>query len=194
MKLSRPVIAGAALAALGLVLVLMTDPGGDEAAGQGKETSDLESGKTTAAAPLEDTKHSRTERTKGPQESPDAKTLKLLWARGRGQELLVALDQLSERADDDDWRQVADVLVEQAASDGRHEIATYLLATGHGAPGKVRLSIYAAALENPDEGIRDSAKLELLNLTGREFESRQEADEWIAANPQAVRENDGEEE
>jgi hypothetical protein len=41
-------------------------------------------------------------------------------------------------------------------------------------------------MENPDEGIRSSAKLELLNLTGRQFESRQEADAWIATLPADV--------
>jgi hypothetical protein len=185
MKFNRPVLAGSILAALGLVLVLTTDRG--EEGGTDYETNPTAAATGgTDSSPLPDRKHSRTNRSKEPSESPDAKTLKLLWARGRGQELLVALDQLSARADTDDWRQVADVLVEQASSDGRHEIATYLLATGHGAPDKIRLSIYAAAMENPDEGIRSSAKLELLNLTGRQFESRQEADAWIATLPADV--------
>lgn len=185
MKFSRPVVAAAVLTAVGLVLVLTMDRGEDGGTEPETTTNAVATGGTDST-PLPDRKHSRTDRSKEPSESPDAKTLKLLWARGRGQELLVALDQLSERADADDWRQVADVLVEQAASDGRHEIATYLLATGHGAPNKIRLSIYAAALENPDEGIRGSAKLELLNLTGRDFESRQEADAWIATQPEDV--------
>jgi hypothetical protein len=186
MKFNRPVLAASILAALGLFLVLTTDRG--EEGGTDSETTPTAAatGGGTDSSPLPDRKHSRTDRSKEPSESPDAKTLKLLWARGRGQELLVALDQLSARADTDDWRQVADVLVEQAANDGRHEIATYLLATGHGAPDKIRLSIYAAAMENPDEGIRSSAKLELLNLTGREFVSRQEADAWIATLPADV--------
>jgi hypothetical protein len=182
MKFTRPVLAASILAALGLVLVLTIDRGEDGGTEPETPTRAVASGGTDPTPPP-DRKHSRTDRSKEPAESPDAKTLKLLWARGRGQELLVALDQLSERADGDDWRQVADVLVEQAANDGRHEIATYLLATGHGAPDKIRLSIYAAAMENPDEGIRSSAKLELLNLTGREFGSRQDADAWIATQP-----------
>lgn len=182
MQFTRPVLAASVLAALGLVLVLTTDRGKDGGTEPETATPAVASGGSDPT-PLPDRKHPRTERSKEPSESPDAKTLKLLWARGRGQELLVALDQLSERADADDWRQVADVLIEQAANDGRHEIATYLLATGHGAPDKIRLSIYAAAMENPDEGIRGSAQLELLNLTGREFGSRQEADAWIATQP-----------
>ncbi len=184
MKFSRPILAGSALALLGLVLVWTAGPDGETAGPVPPETQGAKA-KTGNSAPPPDAKYSRGDRTREGSDSPDAKTLKLLWARGRGQELLVALDQLSERADDDDWRQVAGVLVEQAASDGRHEIATYLLATGHAAPEKVRLSIYAAAMDNPDEGIRSSARLELLNLTGREFESRQEAEAWIASRPAA---------
>ena len=182
MKYSRPLLAASALVVLGLVLVWTAGPGGDD----GKAVPPVPKNGTAKAgdsAPPADAKYPRGDRSQEGADSPDAKTLKLLWARGRGQELLVALDQLSERADDDDWRQVADVLIEQAATDGRHEIATYLLATGHGAPEKVRLSIYAAAMDNPDEGIRSSARLELLNLTGREFESRQEAEAWIASRP-----------
>lgn len=184
MKFSRPMLAASALAVAGLVLVWTAGPDGESEDPAAPGTPATRANPNHGAAPA-DAKYPRGDRSKEGSESPDAKTLKLLWARGRGQELLVALDQLSERADDDDWRQVADVLVEQAASDGRHEIATYLLATGHGAPDKVRLSIYAAAMENPDEGVRASARLELLNLTGREFESRQEAEAWIASQPAA---------
>ena len=191
MNYSRPVIAGSILTAVALILVLVSKSGRDRGDLGGSPGSSSASSGTGAGAPLpQDGKYSRTERTRGPSESPDAKTLKLLWARGRSQELLVALDQLSQRADADDWREVADVLVEQAARDGRHEIADYLLATGHGAPNGIRLAIYAAALENPDEGVQASAKLELLNLTGQEFNSRAEADGWIASNPEASRDEE----
>ena len=187
-KLSRPVIAGSVLTVVALILLLVSKSGRDREDQGGSPGSSFASSGAGTGAPLsQDGKYSRTERTRGPSESPDAKTLKLLWARGRSQELLVALDQLSQRADADDWRSVADVLVEQAANDGRYEVADYLLATGHGAPAGIRLKIYAAALENPDEGVRASAKLELLNLTGQEFESRAEADAWIASNPAASR-------
>lgn len=193
MRLTRPVLAASILVALGLVLVLTIDRSGD-GDGDGKTGSETTSSQGasggTDSPRLPDRKHSRIDRSKEPSESPDAKSLKLLWARGRGPELLAALDQLSERADADDWRQVAEVLVEQAARDGRHEIADYLLATGHGAPNEIRLSIYAAALENPDEGIQAAAKLELLNLTGQQFGSRAEADAWIAANPEASRDEE----
>lgn len=191
MNYSRPVIAGSILTVVALVLVLVSKTGRDrEDHGGSSGSSSPSSGTGTSAPPAQDGKSSRTGRTRGPSESPDAKTLKLLWARGRSHELLVALDQLSQRADADDWREVADVLVEQAARDGRHEIADYLLATGHGAPNGVRLAIYAAALENPDEGVQASAKLELLNLTGQEFGSRSEADAWIASNPEASRDEE----
>jgi hypothetical protein len=188
---SRPVLAGSILTVVALILVLVSRSGRDSD-DQGNASGPLRSsnGTGTSAPPVQDGKSSRPERTRGPSESPDAKTLKLLWARGRGNELLVALDQLSQRADADDWREVADVLVDQAARDGRHEVADYLLATGHGAPNGIRLSIYAAALENPDEGVQATAKLELLNLTGQEFGSRAEADAWIASNPEASRDEE----
>lgn len=187
-KYSRPVIAGSILILVALILVLVSKSGRDRDDPGGSPGSSATSSGAGTATPLpRDGKSSRTDRARGPSESPDAKTLKLLWARGRSQELLLALDQLSQRADADDWREVADVLVEQAAQDGRHEIADYLLATGHGAPNGIRLSIYAAALENPDEGVQATAKLELLNLTGQEFGSRAEADAWIASNPEASR-------
>ncbi len=188
---SRPVIAGSILIVVALILVLVSKSGRDPGDLGGSSGSSSPSSGTGTSTPLaQDGKSSRTDRTRGPSESPDAKTLKLLWARGRSQELLVALDQLSQRADADDWRSVADVLVEQAARDGRHEIADYLLATGHGAPNGIRLSIYAAALENPDEGVQATAKLELLNLTGQEFGSRAEADAWISSNPEASRDEE----
>lgn len=191
MKYSRPVITGSILTVVALVLLLVSKAGREGAGESGsRDTAALPTRAGAGALPPQDTRFSRPERTKGPSESPDAKTLKLLWARGRSQELLVALDQLSQRADADDWRSVADVLVEQASQDGRHEIAGYLLATGHGAPNGIRLAIYAAALENPDEGVQASAKFELLNLTGQEFSSRADADAWIASNPEASRDEE----
>ncbi len=186
MKYSRPVITGSILTVAALVLLLVSKAGRDRAGESGSsDSASISTGANASALPPQDARYSRAERTKGPSESPDAKSLKLLWARGRSQELLVALDQLSQRADADDWRSVADVLVEQASQDGRHEIAGYLLATGHGAPNGIRLAIYAAALENPDEGVQASAKFELLNLTGQEFSSRADADAWIASHPEA---------
>ena len=191
MKYSRPVLAGSILTVAALVLLLVSKAGREGAGESGSPDSTALPTRTGAnALPPQDTRYSRPERTKVPSESPDAKTLKLLWARGRSQELLVALDQLSQRADADDWRAVSDVLVEQAARDGRHEIADYLLATGHGAPNGIRLAIYAAALENPDEGVQASAKFELLNLTGQEFSSRADAEAWIASNPEASRDEE----
>jgi hypothetical protein len=191
MKHSRLLIAGSILTVAALVLIV-------------SDRMDPETGTESPANPLaapanqgpaagpQDGKYSRTERTREASESPSSKELKLLWARGRGQELLAALDQLSQHTDADSWREVAAVLVDQAARDGRHEVASYLLATGHGAPAGIRLAIYAAALDNPDEDIRATAKLELLNLTGEEFESRVQADGWIASHPEASREEEEE--
>lgn len=188
---SRPVLAGSILTVVALILVLVSKSGRDIDDVEGASGSaGIPSGTETSSPVAQGGKSSRSDRTRGPSESPDAKTLKLLWARGRGNELLVALDQLSQRADADDWREVADVLVEQAARDGRHEVADYLLATGHAAPNGIRLSIYAAALENPDEGVQATAKLELINLTGQEFGSRAEAEAWIASNPEASRDEE----
>lgn len=191
MKYSRPVITGSILTVAALVLLLVSKAGRDRTGESGSsDPASVPTPANASALPPQDARYSRAERTKEPSESPDAKSLKLLWARGRSQELLVALDQLSQRADADDWRSVADVLVEQASQDGRHEIAGYLLATGHGAPNGIRLAIYAAALENPDEGVQASAKFELLNLTGQEFSSRANADAWIASNPEASRDEE----
>ena len=191
MNYSRPVIAGSILTVVALVLVLLVklSPEAVPEAGP-RDPSAAANGPAAANPPSRDTKYSRPDRTRAPSESPDAKALKLLWARGRAQELLVALDQLSEHADAEDWQAVSEVLQEQAAKDGRHEVATYLLATGHGAPSAIRLAIYAAALDNPDDGIKDSAKLELLNLTGEDFATSAEAKAWIAAHPEASREEE----
>ncbi len=191
MKYSRPVLAGSILTVVALVLLLVSKAGRNGAGESGSpDAADLSTRAGAGAPAPQDARYSRADRTKGPSESPDAKSLKLLWARGRSQELLVALDQLSQRADADDWRSVADVLVEQASQDGRHEIAEYLLSTGHGAPNGIRLAIYAAALENPDEGVQASAKFELVNLTGQEFSSRADADAWIASHPEASRDEE----
>lgn len=122
--------------------------------------------------------------------SAAARELQLLWARGRASELLPALDRLSATADSERWGEVAPVLIEQAAKEGRPDVATYLLATGDAAPAGIRLEIYAAALDNRDEGIRDVARLELQNITGEIFPSGEAVREWLAANPQATREDD----
>jgi hypothetical protein len=191
MKHSRLLIAGSILTVAALVLIVSNRM--DPEAGTESPANPLATPANQGpAARPQDGKYSRTDRTREASESPNSKELKLLWARGRGQELLAALDQLSQHTDPDSWREVADVLVDQAARDGRHEVATYLLATGHGAPAGIRLAIYAAALDNPDEDIRATAKLELLNLTGEEFESRVQADGWIAAHPEASREEEEE--
>jgi hypothetical protein len=190
MKYSRPIIAGVILTVVALSLVVFMKSGPDAAQDGTTGSSAGSPGTTGTAPPPRESKFSRPSRTKTDGESPDAKELKLLWARGRGQELLVALDRLSQSADAEEWQEVSEVLQEQAARDGRHEIATYLLATGHGAPAGIRLAIYASALDNPDQDIRDSAKLELLNLTGQEFTSSTEAKSWIASHPEASRDEE----
>ncbi len=190
MKYSRPVIAGVILAVVALSLVVFLKSGPDAAKDGAAGSSAGANGSNGQVPPPRESKFSRPTRASKDGESPDAKELKLLWARGRGQELLVALDQLSQAADAEDWQEVSEVLQEQAARDGRYEIATYLLATGHGAPAGIRLAIYASALDNPDENIRDSAKLELLNLTQQEFNSSTEARSWIASHPEASKEEE----
>jgi len=189
MKSFRPALAGLILLLVALVLVFASRSCSDDveaplttgtrAAGQSRET------------PPQATKRSLPQRRGGPDaEPPQASELKLLWARGRESELLPALDRIAAQEDPDDWRAVADILVEQAATEGRHDVISYLLSVGHGAPAKLRLEIYAAALDNPDEIARDTARLELLNLSGRSFNSGEEARSWIAANPAASRDEE----
>lgn len=110
--------------------------------------------------------------------------LQLLWARGRSPDLLSALDRLTDLNDRERWEQVAPLLIEQASREGRPEVAAYLLATGDAAPSGIRLRIHAHALDNRDESIRDTARLELENATGEVFNTSAEALAWIDAHPQ----------
>lgn len=166
------------------------------AGGDAKDPADDATGDTrrapAASRPLA-TKRPGAYRRSGESEPRDATEFKLLWARGREGELFPALDEIATSEDPDEWRVVGDVLIEQAATEGRHEVIDYLLAAGDAAPAGIRLAIYAAALDNPDEAARETARLELENLTGERFDSGEAARSWIAAHPEASVEPEAEE-
>jgi hypothetical protein len=189
MKSFRPALAGLVLLLVAIVLVFAGRSCSDEAEVQA--TSGTRTPGQGQEPPTQATKRSLPQRRGGPDAlPPKAAELQLLWARGRESELLPALDRIAAQEDPDDWRAVADILVEQAATEGRHDVISYLLSVGHGAPAGLRLEIYAAALDNPDEIARDTARLELLNLSGRSFDSAEQARSWIASNPAASREEE----
>ena len=186
MKTIYPAAGGLLLAA---ALLLAIKGGRNEAPAAADSSS------RTAAGPAETSPEGRprpaARRVPRESETPAAaRELELLWARGRTAELLPALDRLSTDADGEHWADVAPVLIRHAADDGRHEVVNYLLATGDNAPAGIRLEIYAAALDNPDEGVRATARLELQNQTGEVFPDGEKAREWIAAHPEAA--DDGE--
>lgn len=189
MKSFRPALTGLILLLVALVLVFAGRSCSDDA--EAPATTGTRTAGQAREAPTQPTKRSLPQRRGGPDaEPPQAAELKRLWARGRETELLPALDRIAAQEDPDDWRAVADVLVAQAATEGRHDVISYLLSAGHAAPAGLRLEIYAAALDNPDEVARDTARLELLNLSGRSFNSGEEARSWIAANPAASRDEE----
>ena len=142
-----------------------------------------------SSLPLE-SRREREEVTRGaPAVSPGPATalnLEAAWQSGDESAVLDALDQVAELTDPKQWRAVSDVLVQRAATEARSDIIDYLLATGDAAPTDIRLSIYASALENRAPGVSDSARLELLNLTGQKFSNAGEAREWIRRNPGAA--------
>lgn len=191
--LSRPALAGLLLVAVAAFLVLIgkgcKDAGPSPASGQAAAGERRVAGDSRGFA----TKRPGTHRRTGETESSEAVELKLLWARGREADLLPALDKIAASEDPDDWRAVADVLVAQASSEGRHEVIDYLLAAGDAAPADIRFGIYAAALDNADEAARETARLELQNLTGQSFDSGDAARAWVAAHPEASREPEAEE-
>lgn len=187
-KPSRPALIGLVLVAIAGVLIV---------AGRGCAGDDTEDDLRTAGSdewsarsdpPALATKRPGSLRRTGETEPREAVELKLLWARGREVDLLPELDKIATFEDPDDWRAVADVLVAQASTEGRHEVIDYLLSAGDAAPAGIRLEIYAAALDNSDQVARETARLELLNLTGEVFESGDAARSWIAAHPEASRE------
>jgi hypothetical protein len=191
--LSRPALAGLLLVAVAAFLVLIgkgcKDAGPSPASGQAAAGERRVAGESRSFA----TKRPGTQRRSGDSEPRDAVEFKLLWARGREGELFPALDELATSQDPDDWRVLGDVLVAQASSEGRHEVIDYLLAAGDAAPADLRLALYAAALDNADEAARETARLELQNLTGQSFDSGDAARAWIAAHPEASREPEAEE-
>ena len=193
MKLSRTTIIALALAVAAVVLaaVIFNQPAPDQdgVAGEGPGASKATSSTLPPPPPRPQRKTPRPEIVD--QKALAAKELELLWARGRSQELLAELDRVSVIADPEYWREIGPLLVKQAAKEGRPEIANYLLATGDSAPDdNLRIEIYAAAMDNRDEGIRSTAKLELENITGEEFKTGEQARAWLAANPQPLPEEE----
>jgi hypothetical protein len=192
-KPSRPALIGLVLVAIAGILVLS----GKGCAGDDK-ADDLRAASSGERSSRSDPSALATKRPGGPRRTGEAEPreaveLKLLLARGRENELFPALDKIATFEDPDDWRAVADVLIAQASTEGRHEVIDYLLSAGDAAPAGIRLQMYAAALDNPDEVARDTARLELENLTGEVFESGDAARSWIAAHPEASREPEAEE-
>lgn len=122
----------------------------------------------------------------GESETTSAKDLELLWARSDEDEIVDALEKVGEANDPEQWRLVATVFIQKAATESRPELVQYLLATGDAAPTDIRLAIYAAAFDNKTPGVSASAKLELQNLTGQVFRSGEEARTWISNNPDAA--------
>jgi hypothetical protein len=192
MKTLYPVVGAVLLAAA----VFLAVKGGSDERPATDRPDPSASGKSTPAAPAPSTRPRPappSEASRGSETPAAARELELLWARGRAGELLPALDRLSAEADQKLWGDVGPVLIEQAAKEGRPEVAAYLLATGDAAPAGIRLEIYAAAMDNRDEGTRATARLELENITGKKFASGEEARAWIAANPQATADEQEEE-
>ena len=193
MKLSRTTLIALALAVAAVVLaaVVFKQPAsdGDGVAGDGKDGSKGSSSATTQQLPPPPRKTPRPPILD--RKALAAKELELLWARGRGQELLVELDRVSATKDPEYWQEIRPLLVKQAAREGRPEIAKYLLATSDAAPDdNIRIEVYAAAMDNRDEGISTAAQLELENITGEEFASGDAARTWLAANPQPLPEEE----
>jgi hypothetical protein len=193
MKLSRTTLIALALAVAAVVLaaILFKQPAADDegVAAGGKNGSKGTSSTSGSALPPPPRRTPRPEILD--RKALAAKELELLWARGRGQELLVELDRVSATKDPEYWQEIAPLLVKQAAKEGRPEIAKYLLVTGDAAPDdNLRIEIYAAAMDNHDEGVRSTARLELENITGEEFANGEAARAWLKANPQPLPEEE----
>jgi hypothetical protein len=189
MKLSRTTLIAMALAVAAVVLaaVIFNRPASDEdaAAGGGKGNS------KNATPPASKLPAPPPRKTPRPEildrKALAAKELELLWARGFGQELLTELDRVSATKDPEYWQEIGPLLIKKAAKEGRPEITKYLLATGDASPDdNLRIEIYAAAMDNHDEGIQISARLELENITGENFATGDAARAWHAANPQPL--------
>ncbi|MCW1884209.1 hypothetical protein OKA04_05665 [Luteolibacter flavescens] len=192
MKLSRTSIIGLALALAGLVLTIfaLTRPStdGEGTAGAGEGGSGANFSSTTAQEPLP----RKVPRSQIAETKPLAvKELELLWARGKGPELLIELDRVSATQDLDYWREIGPLFVKKAQQEGRPDVANYLLATGDASPDdNLRIEIYAAGMDNRDEGIQTTSRLELENITGEEFRTGAEARAWLQANPRPLPEVD----
>jgi len=188
MKLSRNTIIGLALALAAIVLAVVlssrstSDQEGAASNGAGGSKanfSGLESGN------LSQRKATRPELTNSKVLA--ARELEMLWAPGRSQELMVQLDRVSANKDPEYWKEIGPLFVKHASGEGRPEVANYMLVASDAAPdANLRIEIYAAALDNRDEGIKTTARLELENITGEQFKTGAEARAWLTANPQPV--------
>jgi hypothetical protein len=194
MKLSRTTIIALALSVSAVVLaaILFNRPSPDDGGGAagGRNGSKGTSSATEPALPPPPPRRSPRPEILD-RKALALKELELLWARGRGQELLVELDRVSATKDPEYWQEIGPLLVKKAAQEGRPEVAKYLLVTGDASPDdNLRIEIYAAAMDNHDEGVRSTAQLELENMTGEQFANGEAARTWLKANPQPLPEEE----
>jgi hypothetical protein len=64
----------------------------------------------------------------------------------------------------------------------KDEVVQYILAQGDSAPPSMRVTLYAAALDNPSEDIRNIASSELKAIIDQDFQSSKSAFRWIDAH------------
>lgn len=179
------IAAAAGLLAIGIAAFFLTRP--DDSGAKDPKAGSAETGKDKpkpGSAQSPEARRLRKETKEASEADKKASTdLELLWARGDEQETLDAIDKIGRYTEADRWQAIGEVLIHKAATESRPEIVNYLLATGDAAPMVLRQRIYAAALDSKTKGVADSARLELQNLTGKNFATGDEARAWIKANP-----------
>ena len=190
MKLSRNTIIGLALAMAAIVLVVVVSSrstSDQEGAGGTDNGAGGSKANFSGSASGEGGQRKATRPELTSSKALAARELEMLWAPGRSQELIVQLDRVSANKDPEYWKEIGPLLVKHASSEGRPEVANYLLVASDAAPDtNLRIEVYAAALDNRDEGIQATARLELENMTGQEFKTGADARAWLTANPQPV--------
>ncbi len=188
------IAAGAALLAIGIAVFFLTrtdDSGLKDAKAGSAETGRDKSAKSGSNNKSPDARRLRKEAKETSEADKKAATdLELLWARGDEKQTLDALDKIGTYTKAAQWEPIGEVLIHKAATESQPEVINYLLATGDAAPMKLRQNMYAAALGNKTKGVADSARLELQNITGRIFNSSEEAKAWIKANAQEEEEEE----
>lgn len=172
----------AGLIAIGVAAFYITRS--DDPVAKDPKSGSTETGKPKPAPTQSPEARRMREKTKEASEADKkaASDLELLWARGDDKQTLDALDKIGSYTKPDQWGAIGEVLIHKAATEGHPEIINYLLATSDAGPMKLRQNIYAAALDNKAQGVADSARLELENLTGNVFKTGDEARAWIKAN------------